>query len=203
MRVGACMPTSWMENIKPASSLIVKPRCGGQGNALLIWLASAVMRWRLKTKQSDMNYEKKYKEIVGQIKKAYLYAQTDSTKEVLEEIFPELAESNDEKIRKVLIKFFSMGAKYNQHTDGIADKDIIAWLEKQGQVKESAISQHENRTCEENGNSLTSEDAIEREVKEDAGGYPYIDATELYDYENDKPLAKAGDRVKVVFIKDK
>lgn len=150
-----------------------------------------------------MNYEKKYKEIVGQIKKAYLYAQTDSTKAVLEEIFPELAESNDEKIRKVLIKFFSMGAKYNQHTDGIADKDIIAWLEKQGQVKESAISQHENRTCEENGNSLTSEDAIEREVKEDAGGYPYIDATELYDYENDKPLAKAGDRVKVVFIKDK
>lgn len=49
----------------------------------------------------------------------------------------------------------------------------------------------------------TMKDAIEREVKEDAGGYPYIDATELYDYENDKPLAKAGDRVKVVFIKDK
>ena len=46
-------------------------------------------------------------------------------------------------------------------------------------------------------------DAIEREVKEDAGGYPYIDATELYDYENDKPLAKAGDKVKVLIIKDK
>ena len=40
--------------------------------------------------------------------------------------------------------------------------------------------------------------AIEREVKEDAGGYPYIDATELYDYDNDKPLAKAGDKVKVI-----
>ena len=46
-------------------------------------------------------------------------------------------------------------------------------------------------------------DAIEREVKEDAGGYPFIEATELYDYENDKPLAKAGDKIKVVFIKDK
>ena len=57
MRVGACMPTSWMENIKPASSLIVKPRCGGQGNALLIWLASVVMRWRLSKKQSDMTQE--------------------------------------------------------------------------------------------------------------------------------------------------
>lgn len=54
MRVGACMPTSWMENIKHASSLIVKPRCGGQGGVLLIWLVSDVMRWRLKTKQSDM-----------------------------------------------------------------------------------------------------------------------------------------------------
>lgn len=44
-------------------------------------------------------------------------------------------------------------------------------------------------------------DAIEREVKVDAGGYPYIDATELYDYDNDKPLAKAGDMVKVIIIK--
>jgi hypothetical protein len=46
-------------------------------------------------------------------------------------------------------------------------------------------------------------DAIEREVKEDAGGYPYIDATELYYYENDKPLAKAGDKVKVLIVKNK
>ena len=53
------------------------------------------------------------------------------------------------------------------------------------------------------GLSITDVDAIEREVKEDAGGYPFIEATELYDYDNDKPLAKAGDRVKVVFIKDK
>ena len=51
--------------------------------------------------------------------------------------------------------------------------------------------------------NITDVDAIEREAKEDAGGYPYIDATELYDYENDKPLAKAGDKIKVVFIKDK
>ena len=47
------------------------------------------------------------------------------------------------------------------------------------------------------------QDAVERTVKEDAGGYPYIEATELYDYDNDKPLAKAGDKIKVVFIKDK
>ena len=45
--------------------------------------------------------------------------------------------------------------------------------------------------------------AIEREVKVDAGGYPFIEATELYDYDNDKPLAKAGDKVKVLIVKDK
>ena len=51
--------------------------------------------------------------------------------------------------------------------------------------------------------NITDVDAIEREVKEDEGGYPYIDATELYDYDNDKPLAKAGDKVKVLIVKDK
>lgn len=42
--------------------------------------------------------------------------------------------------------------------------------------------------------------AVEREVKVDAGGYPYIDATELYDYDKDKPLAKKGDKVKLIII---
>lgn len=42
--------------------------------------------------------------------------------------------------------------------------------------------------------------AIEREVKVDAGGYPYIDVTELYDYDKDKPLAKKGDKVKLIII---
>ena len=40
-------------------------------------------------------YERKYKELEGKIKKAYLYAQTDSTKAVLEDILPELAINED------------------------------------------------------------------------------------------------------------
>jgi hypothetical protein len=46
------------------------------------------------------------------------------------------------------------------------------------------------------------QDAIEREVKVDAGGYPYIDGTELYDYENEKPLATEGDKIKIIIIKE-
>jgi hypothetical protein len=44
--------------------------------------------------------------------------------------------------------------------------------------------------------------AIDVEVKVDAGGYPYIPQIELYDYDNDVPLAKEGDKYKVVLIKE-
>lgn len=47
-------------------------------------------------------------------------------------------------------------------------------------------------------------EAIERTVKIDAGGYPYIDCDgiELYDYDKDIPLAKEGDKYKVILIKE-
>lgn len=50
------------------------------------------------------------------------------------------------------------------------------------------------------GLNITDVDAIEIEVKEDAGGYPYIDAIELYDYDKDIPLAKKGDKVNVIIM---
>lgn len=54
------------------------------------------------------------------------------------------------------------------------------------------------------GKEKMMEDAVEIEVKEDAGGYPIVplDAIELYNYEKDKPLAKTGDKVKVIVIKE-
>lgn len=78
-----------------------------------------------------MDYEKKYKKLVGKIEKAYLYAQTDSTKAVLEEIRPELKESEDERIRKELIE-------HCRNTRCVTEEGAermtkyIAWLEKQG-----------------------------------------------------------------------
>jgi len=44
--------------------------------------------------------------------------------------------------------------------------------------------------------------AIDVEVKVEAGGYPYIPQMELYDYDKDVPLAKEGDRYKVILIKE-
>ena len=51
---------------------------------------------------------------------------------VLDILFPELSGPDDEEIKKALIDFFSKGAENGEQTNGIYDKDILAWLEKQG-----------------------------------------------------------------------
>ena len=77
-----------------------------------------------------MNYEEKYKEALERAKDYYKVNQKigDSEEnEVLSDIFPELAESEDEGIRKDLIGFFK-DESFLCHKK----EDILAWLEKQG-----------------------------------------------------------------------
>ena len=72
--------------------------------------------------------------------------------------------------------------EYNGHIWGMCardngvdiscDKHLIKHLEKQAEVKETAISQHENRPCEENVNSLTYEDEkVRKELIRFVKGY--------------------------------
>ena len=49
-------------------------------------------------------------------------------KVIFEQMFPELQEDNEEKIRKAIIAYIDHG----QH-NGISNKDMIDWLEKQGE----------------------------------------------------------------------
>ena len=49
----------------------------------------------------------------------------------IEYYFPELKESEDEKIRKLLIRLFTSNA--NEKFDDVSTEEIIAWLEKQGE----------------------------------------------------------------------
>jgi len=85
-----------------------------------------------KLKISDMvSYEKKYKEALGWMKSLYggLHGKT---KEEAEKYFPELAESEDERIRKAIITFFE-SEDDNTTYALVPKKDILAWLEKQGE----------------------------------------------------------------------
>lgn len=84
-----------------------------------------------------MNYEEKYKEAIESIKR--IYNQADSYgKELMEKEFPELRESEDEKIRKALIDYFDDANKVDENplqSYGIHTDKAIAWLEKQGKQK--------------------------------------------------------------------
>ena len=95
--------------------------------------------------------------------------------DVMLKVFPELKESEDEKIRKWLIDYLWKEKIFLQEAHSSVENnpkyrcvmDAIAWLEKQGRVKESQISQHENKMCKENDDSLTSEDKqIMKEIAE-------------------------------------
>lgn len=93
-----------------------------------------------------MDYEKAYKEALNWMRSIYPTL-TGSDKEDAEHYFPELAESEDERIRKELKEAFEaydIESKWN----GIPIRSIFAWLEKQ---KESL---HIPETCEENANSF-------------------------------------------------
>lgn len=89
-----------------------------------------------------MDYEKEYKKLKAGIEKAYLFAQTDSTKAVLEHILPELAESEsgDERIRKEILDHCK--DKAEKYSNDPKYKNIsawIAWLEKQVPVDKDKI----------------------------------------------------------------
>jgi hypothetical protein len=87
-------------------------------------------------------------------------------KEDFEAIFPELAESEDEKIRKALIRFH----KSTIDVDGIKGEDIIAWLEKQGEPINDNIITRDDEILQAISIGLT--DALENFGWSDFGGLP-------------------------------
>lgn len=81
-----------------------------------------------------MNYEKKYKEALERARNIRFGDPNSATANVVcEEIFPELAESDDEKIRKEILSIVK-SYRENCITEGNHRfDDCIAWLEKQGE----------------------------------------------------------------------
>jgi hypothetical protein len=78
-----------------------------------------------------MDYEKLYKNALERAKKWHDAPNIDKMptygNRIIEEIFPELKESEDERIRKEIIEFITIVA------DSKSNKmEWLAWLEKQG-----------------------------------------------------------------------
>lgn len=80
-----------------------------------------------------MDYEKKYKEALEKARQFSEHPLEENSSSIVEYIFPELQESEDEKIREMLIRIYKkadMGGEI--FGEGITYKQVIAWLEKQG-----------------------------------------------------------------------
>lgn len=94
-----------------------------------------------------MDYEKAYKTALERAKKWYYAPNADKiptyANRVIEEIFPELQESEDEKIKEILIDYFKTYKKQEEcgikTFFGIPTDNIIAWLEKQGEKKVPSV----------------------------------------------------------------
>lgn len=71
----------------------------------------------------------KYKEALERARKHYRETPNNVYKAMLEQIFPELKENEDERIRKRLI------ALVNSHGQGMYKDDMLVWLEKQCEKK--------------------------------------------------------------------
>jgi len=77
--------------------------------------------------------EQSYNEALERAKhELFVCGNDEGRKQMIYNIFPELKENEDKKIRKALIDFFNKGAENGEQTNGIYDKNIVAWLEKQG-----------------------------------------------------------------------
>lgn len=80
-----------------------------------------------------MDYEKKYKEALEIARQFSEHPLQEDSSNIVEYIFPELKESEDEKVRKALIEYFRWNVQ--QLLNDFSNKEAIAWLEKQGGQK--------------------------------------------------------------------
>lgn len=84
-----------------------------------------------------MDYKEKYEQALGRAKALYAKGAPDSLH--LEEMFPELKESENNRIRKNCIHFLEL---QKQHHAAIFEiEECITWLEKQGEI----INEYEDK----------------------------------------------------------
>ena len=83
-----------------------------------------------------MNYQQKYEEALARAKKIHDKTVFDYDRGMMEDLFPELKESEDERIRSFLIDYIKACRWTEEKDQGLPLKeDVLAWLEKQGEQK--------------------------------------------------------------------
>lgn len=97
-----------------------------------------------------MDYEKEYKEALERMRNVIIPPETKEGLQALKEtVFPELAESEDERIRKMLVEQMERWKKCAE--DNNVEQDVkdastaLAWLEKQKEQKPAEWSEEDEK----------------------------------------------------------
>ena len=80
----------------------------------------------------ENNYEQKYKKALDNARLMY-DAGSNDVKHIVGQLFPELAESEDEKILVIIKHCIESRYLYTSTIQGISLKQCLAWLERQGE----------------------------------------------------------------------
>ena len=148
-------------------------------------------------KRIIMNYEQKYKSLIAEIKERMTLISAEKEKAssqvdklslggriaILQELLAfthKFEESENDRIRKELISFFTKRDEFTKSEpfDGLSNKQIIAWLEKQGEQKPDWSDEDERiRKC-----LIRDQEKALDDVRKDKYGHSEIisDLKEMY-----------------------
>lgn len=91
------------------------------------------------------DYKIRYEEALERAKEKYAMFKGMKQGDVLEDVFPELKELEDERIRKAIIDFFGEPGRKEYILNGFNVDDIVAWLERQGEQKPVEFCEEDER----------------------------------------------------------
>lgn len=110
-----------------------------------------------------MDYKKKYENALEWARQV-INGECGFIRKDVEEVFPELKESEDERIRKGMLQGFKdYGEPEYVWWAGVKVKECIAWLEKQDEQKELSQSKVTMNSCQEW--SEEDEDMLKKAIK--------------------------------------
>ncbi len=142
-----------------------------------------------------MNYEQMYKEALERARSIRFGNPNSATANVVcEDIFPELKESEDERIRKALIEAIEQNYTLTGSINYVHTKDILAWLKKQDAqtIKEALRTEYEKGRY----------DMREEMMKEAINARISFGQQVLMKKPVPTSIAKDGDKVKLIIVKE-
>lgn len=125
-----------------------------------------------------MDYEKKYNEALNRARKEYkTHESFNGFRVMLLNIFPELEESEDEKIRKKLLKMLNDMERDESILDdyGLDKLKTITWLEKQNSNVDNAIKEYWKGYREGKQEVLDKYNELEKQGDQKSAGWNILD----------------------------